>query len=489
MLPAACRLAPTSQWLDEVTLLGGTPRRRIRLSPTGAAIVRAAIGGQTGPLRPAERALLRHLLDALILAPSIEPLAPLAVGIVIPVRDDADGLRRTLRACGATLSADAPGSRAFSGANQPSDARSNRPPVEVTTIVVVDDGSARAIDAHDCRAALSARTGDDTDARRMDPTRPARRGPRLGVVRRARSGGPAAARNTGWSDLEEPVIAFLDADVVVGPGWLETLVQPLADPTVGLTAPRVVAAPRDDTHPAIGAFEARHFPLDLGPEPGWVGPGLPITYLPGAALVVRRPVLTQLDGFDSYLRVGEDVDFIYRALDAGWRVRYVPSVVVAHPPRETAAALCRQRLRYGRSAGTLSRRHPELGRRALSADATPSGNATPSGDAGTSRNSGRGAPPPPSHRREAVVRRAGRLAPLACRELAPLTACGLLFRRTRLPTALLFVVPAFRRYREERPSLDVVRYVGLYVLDNLFYGLGVVIGSIETRTTRPLRSH
>ena len=70
-------------------------------------------------------------------------------------------------------------------------------------------------------------------------------------------------------------------------------------------------------------------------------------YVPSAALIVRAPVR-----FDETLRYGEDVDLVWRLLDAGHRVVYDPSVVVRHHE----ADVLRRRFRYGTSAAPLAAR-------------------------------------------------------------------------------------------------------------------------------------
>ena len=55
-----------------------------------------------------------------------------------------------------------------------------------------------------------------------------------------------------------------------------------------------------------------------------------VAYVPAACLVVRRAALGE--GFDESLRVGEDVDLVWRLDAAGWLVRYDAGVVV-DPPR------------------------------------------------------------------------------------------------------------------------------------------------------------
>lgn len=162
--------------------------------------------------------------------------------------------------------------------------------------------------------------------------------------------GPAAARNAVRPLITTPLVAFLDADVTVGrdhAAWLAPLLWHFDDPHVGLVAPRVTG-------------EAGS-PLDLGPEPGRIRAGTRISYVPGAALIVRVTALDEIGWFDEGLRVGEDVDLVWRLDQAGWRCRYDPSVEVRHEPRSTWLARLRQHAAYGASAAPLSLRH----RRAL----------------------------------------------------------------------------------------------------------------------------
>jgi mycofactocin glycosyltransferase len=69
---------------------------------------------------------------------------------------------------------------------------------------------------------------------------------------------------------------------------------------------------------------------------------------------------------------------------------------------------------------------------------------------------------------------------------SPLLVLGLLFRRTRRLAALALLVPALHDRGEEPGSLDVVRYVGLHVADDVAYGAGVWVGCLEARTAVPL---
>jgi mycofactocin system glycosyltransferase len=156
--------------------------------------------------------------------------------------------------------------------------------------------------------------------------------------------GPAAARNAARPFVATELVVFLDADVEAPAGWLEPLLAHFDDPKVGLVAPRVTGE--------TGS------PLDLGDEPARIRSGTRVSYVPGAALVVRVAAFDAIGGFDPTLRFGEDVDFVWRLDEAGWRCRYEPAGAVWHEPRATLGERLRQHASYGTSAAPLALRHP-----------------------------------------------------------------------------------------------------------------------------------
>jgi mycofactocin glycosyltransferase len=169
--------------------------------------------------------------------------------------------------------------------------------------------------------------------------------PLAGATHRlATTSGPAAARNAARPFVTTELIAFVDADVETPPGWLDALLAHFDDPLVGLCAPRVAGE--------VGS------PLDLGEEPARIRAGTRVSYVPGAALVVRTAAFDAIGGFDPTLRFGEDVDFVWRLDEAGWRCRYEPTSVVWHEPRATMTSRLRQHAGYGTSAAPLALRHP-----------------------------------------------------------------------------------------------------------------------------------
>ncbi len=165
------------------------------------------------------------------------------------------------------------------------------------------------------------------------------------AIRLDANGGPAAARNAARPLIDTELVAFLDADVSTPDStWLAQLLWHFDDPHVGLVAPRVLGE--------TGS------PLDLGDEPARIRAGTRVSYVPGAALVVRVDALDAVGGFDEQLRFGEDVDLVWRLDEAGWRCRYDPAVSVRHEPRASWRERLRQHAGYGTSAAPLALRHP-----------------------------------------------------------------------------------------------------------------------------------
>ena len=198
-------------------------------------------------------------------------------------------------------------------------------------VIVVDDGS--------CDPAAIARVASGAGAR---------------VLRREVNGGPRAARNTGLAAADTPLVAFLDSDCVPAPGWLDALLPHFADPAVGAVAPRIV--PDEPGRTWLARYEGASSTLDMGARASIVRPGSRVPYVPGAALVVRRAAART--GFAETMRVGEDVDFVWRLAASGWRVRYEPAAAMRHRHRVRLPEWFARRRDYGTSAAILEQCHP-----------------------------------------------------------------------------------------------------------------------------------
>jgi mycofactocin glycosyltransferase len=166
--------------------------------------------------------------------------------------------------------------------------------------------------------------------------------------------GPGHARNVGASVTTAKYLWFVDVDVSLPDAdrVARHLENAFNDPLVAAVAPRVRGA---DGASWREHFECHFGPLDMGSHSALVVPGGVVAYVPSACLMVRRDAFG--DGFDTTLRVGEDVDFVWRLHDRGWLVRYDATVEVAHPPRSSWREWWHQRTSYGASSAELATRH------------------------------------------------------------------------------------------------------------------------------------
>lgn len=306
--------------------------------------------------------------------------------------------------------------------------------------------------------------------------------------------GPAAARNAGLAEVTTPLVAFVDTDVDLEPDWLDTLLPHFSDPSVALVAPRVISGKGSTT---LARYESVRSPLDLGRQQGRIAAGTRISYVPAAALVVRTSALQAIGGFDESLRTGEDVDMVWRLIEAGHRCRYEPASTVNHRPRATLSAWARQRIAYGRSAATLERKHPGsvaplrlsgwsaavwalvFVRRPVVAVMVAGGTVV------ALRRKLNDLPPQESVRLAGLGHLyAGRqVANTITRAWWPIAVIAALFvRRARLPLLCAATIPPLLDWVGSRGPLNPVRYVGLRLADDVTYGAGVWIGAIEERS-------
>jgi mycofactocin glycosyltransferase len=435
-------------------LLGGSPPRLVRLTPAGAAAAGLLFAGAAvADAGPGAGMLARRLVDGGLAEPCPPAGAgptPAEVTVAIPVRDRARDLAALLAAL--------------------------RPaPRRGMAVLVVDDGS----------------TDGSGDVARAAGAR---------LVRHEVARGPAAARSTALAAAATPLVAFLDSDVLPTPGWLEKLLPHLADPAVAAVAPRVASRPGPSPR---DRYEHARSPLDLGPAPGPVRPGSRLSYVPAAALLLRRDLPGGVVGFDPALRYGEDVDLVWRLVAAGWTVRYEPAATVTHRPRPSWPAWAAQRAGYGSSAAALAVRHPgplrplagsagTLAAWGLAAAGAPALGAAVTGYA-TARLAGRfaGVPGAPGIAASLVARghryAAESLADGMRRLWLPLAPAVVASGRPgrRLVLAAL-LAPVARDWWRERPELGLASYAALRLADDAAYCAGVWWGCARERTLLPV---
>lgn len=152
-----------------------------------------------------------------------------------------------------------------------------------------------------------------------------------------------AARNTGIQAATGEILVFTDADCRPQSDWLTQMIQPFANPIVGIVAGEIVALPGNSL---LERYADRHATLSQKHTLAHAF----CAYGQTANLAVRRITLEQVGLFRPYLTTGGDADICWRILQQSpWQIKFAEQAVVSHRHRSTLADLWSQWRRYGRS--------------------------------------------------------------------------------------------------------------------------------------------
>ncbi len=160
-------------------------------------------------------------------------------------------------------------------------------------------------------------------------------------------------RNAGVRAAAGDIIVFTDSGCVPADGWLDRLTAPLRQGervTVGLT----LAAPGGSC-PYGGSRVLRSAAGGYLQECATIN------------MAFLREAFDAVGGFDETFAYGSDVDFSWRLVDAGYRIRSVPAAVTRHDWGTWRRQLRRSHA-YGRARARLYRKHRSRCRRILSDD-------------------------------------------------------------------------------------------------------------------------
>lgn len=173
--------------------------------------------------------------------------------------------------------------------------------------------------------------------------------PSVGLIRAPHNGGFAYGNNLALQRAQGDAILLLNPDALLPAGGLDRMLRVLqAHPEAAIIGPKLLrsdgsihlACRRSFPTPSIAFYRlsglSRLFPKSkrFGRyNLTYVDPNLPIEVdsVCGACMLVRRRVINHIGLLDErFFMYGEDLDWCLRARQAGWSVRYEPSVVVQH---------------------------------------------------------------------------------------------------------------------------------------------------------------
>ena len=167
--------------------------------------------------------------------------------------------------------------------------------------------------------------------------------PALRIIRMDKNYGFAEGYNRALAQIEADYYVLLNDDVEVTPNWIEPVISQMQqNPSTAICQPKLLMYDQRDTFEYAGGaggfidkygypfcrgrvfttLEQDHQQYDDAREIFWAS---------GAAMFVRADVWRQLGGLDDeFFAHMEEIDFCWRAKNAGYRVEYCPGSVVYH---------------------------------------------------------------------------------------------------------------------------------------------------------------
>jgi len=167
--------------------------------------------------------------------------------------------------------------------------------------------------------------------------------------------GPGQSRNYGAERAKGDYIIILDSDVVLPAGYLQAIDDELSQsPAEAFGGPDAAHDSFTPVQKAI-SYSMTSFFTTGGIRGGKAK--LDKFYPRSFNMGIRRDVYLQLGGF-SKMRFGEDIDFSYRIVEAGYKPRLFPSAWVWHKRRTDFRKFFRQVYNSGIARINLEKRHP-----------------------------------------------------------------------------------------------------------------------------------
>ena len=167
--------------------------------------------------------------------------------------------------------------------------------------------------------------------------------------------GPGQSRNYGAERANGDWLIVLDSDVVLPAGYLRAVDERLKMEDDAFGGP-------DASHPSFTpiqkaiSYSMTSF-FTTGGIRGGKGKKLDKFFPRSYNMGIRREVYQELGGFTK-MRFGEDIDFSYRIVEAGYKTALIPEAWVWHKRRTDFRKFFRQVYNIGIARINLTKRHP-----------------------------------------------------------------------------------------------------------------------------------
>jgi GT2 family glycosyltransferase len=161
----------------------------------------------------------------------------------------------------------------------------------------------------------------------------------------------AASQNIGLPECGGDLVALTDDDAIVAPDWVQAIRMVMKEhPEAGAVGGAVITL-----FPEARVARLAHY--TTFPEPSV---GSYVRTVAGVNVCYRREVIQKVGAIDEGLVSGEEVDYNWRVIRAGWKIWWDPRIRVFHHDRREFRAYLLQQFTYGRGYWQTRRRHSDL---------------------------------------------------------------------------------------------------------------------------------
>ncbi len=164
------------------------------------------------------------------------------------------------------------------------------------------------------------------------------------------------AWNRAAKATDTPIVARVDSDTQVQPGWLDALVRPISKDEVAWTAGYVVGPPPRTRVQGHFDFRTRRFLDAIANDPDGV------YHAPSWNVAYRRAALEEVGWFDETLPSSEDLDLHQRLKAGGFRGSFERNAILVHDHPDSLGTLLRKEVWYQRGRIAWARKHGWKGR-------------------------------------------------------------------------------------------------------------------------------
>ncbi len=160
-----------------------------------------------------------------------------------------------------------------------------------------------------------------------------------------------AARNLGIRQSTNPILVFTDADCRPDSHWLERIVQPFSNSSVGIVVGGINALPGTSLLEKYAERKQLLSQKFLVEHPF-------CPYGQTANIAIRKQAFIEVGLFRPYLTTGGDADICWRIQkETNWQLEYVPEAIISHRHRSNLKSFRSQFHRYGCSNRYLHQLH------------------------------------------------------------------------------------------------------------------------------------